>query len=120
MIKNTLIDDYIYTCVRLHKITADDGYGGEITRWEEGAHVEIAFEFDSSTQARIAQAQGLNNRFILTVDRNQPIAFHDVFRRLSDGKIFRVTNDGSEYKTPARSTLDIKQVEAEEWSLPNG
>lgn len=120
MIKNSLVQDYVYSCVRLHKITVDDDYGGEITQWVEGAHVDIAFEFDSSTEARIAQAQGVNNRFTLTVDRDQPIAFHDVFRRLDDGKVFRITNDGSENKTPKRSTLDMKQVEAEEWVLPNG
>lgn len=118
MIRNSLIDDYIYACVRLHKVTADDGYGGEITSWTEGAHVDVAFAFDGSTQARIAQAQGVENRYVITVDKSVSLEYHDVFRR-SDGKIFRVTSSGSDNKTPDSSVIDIRQAEAEEWTLPD-
>lgn len=120
MIKNSLVQDYVKPCVRLHKITVDDGYGGETTQWVEGAHIDIAFSFDSSTEARVAQAQGVNNRYTLTVDKTVSLQYHDVFRRLSDGKVFRVTSDGTENETPDRSPLGMKQAEAEEWVLPNG
>ena len=120
MIKNSLVQDYIFPCVRLHKTTVDDGYGGETTAWVEGARLDIVFSFDNSTEARIAQAQGVTNRYTLTVDRDRSLEYHDVFRRLSDDKVFRVTSDGSDNETPDRSLLNMKQAEAEEWTLPNG
>jgi hypothetical protein len=44
--------------------------------------------------------------------------FHDVIMRIADGKIFRITSDGDDNKTPKSATLDMRQVSAEEWSLP--
>jgi hypothetical protein len=38
--------------------------------------------------------------------------------RNSDGKIFRITSDGDDNHTPKSATLDMRQVSAEEWSLP--
>jgi len=43
-----------------------------------------------------------------------------VFRRAFDGKIFRVTSDGSDKYTPASATLNMRQVTAEEYELPDG
>ena len=48
------------------------------------------------------------------------LQYHDVFRRNRDLKIFRVTSDGDDKHTPASATLNMRQVTAEEWSLPNG
>ena len=48
------------------------------------------------------------------------LEYHDVFRRSSDNKIFRVTSDGDDRKTPTSAKLDMRQVTAEEWELPNG
>jgi hypothetical protein len=42
-----------------------------------------------------------------------------VFRRESDGKIFRVTSDGDDKKTPPSAGLDMRQVTAEEF-VPAG
>jgi hypothetical protein len=46
------------------------------------------------------------------------LQYHDVFRRLSDGKIFRVTSDGDDKFTPDTATLNMRQVTAEEWEPP--
>ena len=46
------------------------------------------------------------------------LQYHDVVKRDRDGKIFRVTSDGDDNYTPASSSLDIRQVEAEEWTIP--
>ena len=42
------------------------------------------------------------------------LEYHDVFRRVRDGKIFRVTSDGDDKFTPASTSLDMRQVTAEE------
>ena len=42
----------------------------------------------------------------------------DIFKRLEDNKIFRVTSDGDDNKTPAGARLNMRQVTAEEYTLP--
>ena len=39
-------------------------------------------------------------------------------RRASDGKIFRVTSDGDDKRTPRSAALNMRNVSAEEW-IPN-
>lgn len=116
----SLLDEAMESCIRLNKTTEDDGYGGERTVWTEGAHFEAAIVFDNSTEARIAQAQGVKNLYTVTTRKERLLEFHDVFKRLSDNKIFRVTSDGTDKKTPASAGLNMRQVNAEEWTPTNG
>ncbi len=96
-----------------------DGRGGIITRYEEGPEIKVAFSFDTSSQARIAAKDGMENRFTLTTSRSVNLQYHDVLKRVRDGKIFRVTSDGDDNYTPASASLDMRQVEAEEWQIPS-
>lgn len=113
----SLLTDAMTACVMLDKSTADDGYGGEITTWTEGAHFDAAITLDTSIQARTAQAQGVNNLYTVTVSRNKALDYHDVFKRLSDGKIFRITSDGADKHTPDSASFQVRQASAEEWVL---
>jgi hypothetical protein len=47
------------------------------------------------------------------------LQFHDIFIRKEDNKVFRVTSDGDDKKTPSIASLDMRQVSAEEWRIPN-
>jgi hypothetical protein len=55
--------------------------------------------------------------YTVTTSRAIVLEYHDVFRRESDGKIFRVTSDGDDLYTPKSAGLDMRQVTAEEWVL---
>jgi hypothetical protein len=66
-------------------------------------------------QARIAEAQGVKSLYTITTTKNVNLQFHDVFKRVSDNKIFRVTSDGDDNKTPASASLNMRQVTAEEF-----
>ena len=79
-----------------------------------------AIVFDTSMEARVADKQGVTSLYTVTTRKNMTLEYHDVFRRIRDGKIFRVTSDGDDKHTPASANLDMRQVTAEEWSLPNG
>lgn len=116
----SLLQEAMEPCVRINKTTEDDGYGGERTVWTDGAHFDAAIVFDSSIEARVAQSQGVTSAYTVTTTKDRMLEYHDVFRRLSDGKIFRVTSDGDDKYTPASATLNMRQVTAEEWKLPNG
>ena len=79
-----------------------------------------AIVLDNSTQAKIAAVQGVTALYTVTTRKNINLQYHDVFRRESDGKIFRVTSDGDDKKTPASASLNMRQVSAEEWKLQTG
>lgn len=116
----SLLSEAMTPCVILDKKTVPDGYGGYISTWSEGAEFDAAIVLDTSMQARIGEKQGVTSLYTVTTSRALTLEYHDVFRRLSDGKIFRVTSDGDDKYTPKSAALDMRSVSAEEWSLPNG
>lgn len=116
----SLIDDAYEETILMNKIRVSDGRGGVETTWEEGATISVAYSFDTSSEARIAAKDGTTNRYTLSTKRNINLQYHDVVKRVRDGKYFRVTSDGDDNYTPNSASLDLRQVEAEEWSLTNG
>lgn len=113
----SLLDMAFEPCVLMDKTTQKDGYGGVQTVYVEGAEIEAAIVFDSSLQARTAAVQGVKDLYTITTRKNVVLWFHDVFKRVRDGKIFRVTSDGNDKKTPASAALDMRVVSAEEYNL---
>lgn len=113
----SLLSDAMTTCVILNKQTKADGYGGYITTWTDGAEFKAAIVLDSSMEARIGEKQGVTALYTVTTSRALNLQYHDVFRRVEDGKIFRVTSDGDDKKTPKSAGLDMRQVSAEEGEL---
>ena len=116
----SLLFEAMEACVLLNKVTTPDGYGGYTTTWADGAEFEAAIVFDTSMQARTAEAAGVRSLYTVTTTRALTLEYHDVFRRVRDGKIFRVTSDGDDKFTPGSASLDMRQVTAEEWTLTGG
>ncbi len=116
----SLLTEAFEPCVMIDKTTQPDGYGGIETAWTDGAQFECAIVLDASMQARRAQAQGVTALYTITTRKGINLQYHDVLRRVRDGKIFRVTSDGDDKHTPASAGLNMRQVSAEEWELPNG
>lgn len=116
----SLLSEAMTSCVMLNKRTQADGYGGYITTWEDGAEFKAAIVLDTSMQARIGEKQGVTALYTVTTSKALNLQYHDVFRRVEDGKIFRVTSDGDDKKTPKSASLDMRSVSAEEWSLADG
>lgn len=113
----SLLAEAMTECVFLEKTRQPDGEGGYITTWTTGAKFDAAITFDTSIEARTAEAQGVKSLYTVTTRKSVTLEYHDVFRRTSDGKIFRVTSDGDDRYTPASATLNMRQVTAEEWSV---
>lgn len=114
----SLLEEQMEICTMIDKTTTPDGYGGMIPTWMEGAEFKAAIVFDTSMEARIGERQGVTNLYTVTTKKNINLQYHDVFKRSSDGKIFRVTSDGDDKKTPASAGLNMRQVSAEEWEIP--
>lgn len=116
----SLLTEAMEDCVLLDKTTEVDEYGGFIPVYVESVEFPAAITFDMSIEARRANKEGVTSLYTVTTPRNIVLEYRMVFKRLSDGKIFRVTSDGDDKFTPNSATLDMRQVTAEEWELNNG
>ena len=116
----SLLSDAMEACTMLDKTTAPDGYGGFIPSYKPGAEFKAAIVFNTSLEARRAEAEGVKSLYTVTTSRATVLEYHDVFKRERDGKVFRVTSDGDDKYTPKSAALDMRQVTAEEWILNNG
>lgn len=112
-----LIDCMMTPCVSMVQNRTPDGSGGYNTTWEEGEQFRAAIIRDTTTEARPAEAAGTVESYTVTTSRSVSLKYHDVFKRLSDGKTFRITSDNAEQKTPLCTALDIAQATAEAWRL---
>ena len=93
--------------------------GGFVQTWVEGATFDALIRKDSAPEQVVAQQQGAAEVFTVMVDKSVPLEYHDVFKRVSDNAIFRVTSESKDSEAPARSTVKIEKVTAERWELPN-
>lgn len=114
----SLIDFFKSPCVMLMQQRTPDGEGGYTTQWTEGQQFDAAIILDTSATARRAEKDSLTNQYTVTVDKGVALNFHDVFRRTTDNRTFRVTSNASGKQTPACATFQFTQVTAEEWRLP--
>ena len=113
----SLLTDSFEPFVMMDKTTVPDWYGGFRPSWAEGAGFNAAATFDTSVEARVGAVQGVTSLYTITTSRAVNLQYHDICKRLSDGKVFRVTSDGDDKKTPSMAGLDMRQVTAEEWRL---
>lgn len=113
-----LLDKFKSTVCFLEKKRVPDGEGGFTTEWAEGATFMAAITYDTSIEARAAEKQGVTSLYTITTARSVVLEYHDVLKRIYDGKIFRVTSDGDDKATPESTALDMRQVTAEEWRIP--
>jgi hypothetical protein len=113
----SLIDDFKEPCVLMEKTRTSDGEGGWNVEWAEGAEFLAAIVLNSSMEAKIAEAQGVTSLYTVTTEKNAVLSYHDVFKRKSDGQIFRVTSNGKDKQTPGVATFRFSQVNAEKWEL---
>lgn len=111
----SLLTQAMEDVVMLEKKRVPDGEGGFTVEWVDGVSFKSAITFDSSMEARTAEKQGVTSLYTVTVPVNAKLEYHDVFRRVRDGKVFRVTSDGDDKITPASASFQFAQVTAEEW-----
>lgn len=109
----SLMSEQMIDCIIMDKTTTPDGYGGVITTWQEGATIKAAITYNNSLEAQIAEKQGVTGLYTITTTRSVVLRYHDVIKRVSDGKYFRVTSNGDDNKTPVSAGLNMRVVSAE-------
>jgi DNA polymerase III sliding clamp (beta) subunit (PCNA family) len=113
----SLLQQAMTDVVAMEKTRVSDGEGGFIVDWVDGAVFKASITFDTSIESRIAEKQGVTSRYTVTTNKSAKLSYHDVIKRLSDGKIFRITSDGDDKQTPKSASFQFLQVTAEEWWL---
>ena len=106
-------------CVRLVQTTVEDGAGGHRTTWTDSDSFYASIVEKSHTEPENAEKKRSKAFYDVFLQRMENIRYHDVFRRVSDGKIFRVTSNPDDKKTPLSAHMSFAIVTAEEWRLPD-
>lgn len=114
----SLLTQMMEDCRILNHIRSDDDFGGYTEEWSDGMRFKAAIAKDSSPEQKIAEQQGISEMFTVVVQDNIVLDYHDVFRRVSDGAIFRVTSKTTDSTAHPASTVRIAKVTAERWVLP--
>lgn len=112
-----LLESMMEPCCYLNHIREDDPYGSSTDTWTDGATFQAAVIKNNSTDALIAERQGVSEIFTVVTYKDFLLDYHDVFRRLSDGQIFRVTGMSKDSEAPNASSVKIAKTTAERWEL---
>lgn len=114
----SLLDNAMEKCTLLKIETVDDIDGGYKQNVSDDIQFDAAIVFATASEKEKGEKTENVSLYTVTTRKNKPLYYHDVFRRDSDGKTFRVTSNGDDKKTPDSAFLDMQQVSAEEWSVP--
>lgn len=106
-------------CQILNHVRADDEVGGYTETWTDGATFKAAIGKMSSPEQILAEKEGVSESFKVVVQKSFTLDYHDVFKRLSDNAVFRVTSRTVDSTAHAASTVPIAVVTAERWVLPS-
>lgn len=117
MFDSDLLNEITDKCEFMDRVTVRDPVGGTKSKWVAGAEFDAIIIQNSSIEATVAGAQLETSFYGVKTNRNVHFEYHDVFRRKSDGALFRITDD-FQNKTPGSSGIDMQLVMAEEWSIP--
>ncbi len=112
-----LIDDAMTPCVMIDKKRVPDKEGGVITQYVESAEFMAAIDYDTSIQAKTAGQLGVTSLYKVIIPKGVVLGYHDIFKRLSDGQIFRITDKSGVKQTPKMASFQVQKISAEEWSL---
>lgn len=113
-----LLNEYMSKCVFMNQSIQRDGYGGYESVWTAGADFDAVITEDLSRQATIAGLELATSFYGVKVENSVPLEFHSVFKRVSDGKTFRIRSSDV-LKSPSFSPLGMKMLQAEEFDINN-
>jgi hypothetical protein len=115
-ITSTIAND----CAFMEKRLVPDGLGSQKKTWTQGATFTASINKVTTNEQETAEARDGVAVYRVTTAKSLILDYNDVIKRLSDGRYFRITSDGSDMATPDSSTLDMRIVSAEDWHIPAG
>lgn len=113
----SLVDSMMEECTMVDKRSTSDGLGGFKSEWVDGAKFKAAVVKNNSLDAKVAEKSGVTEIYTITVARGTPLEYHDIFRRNSDGAVFRVTSNIKDSESPKISSFAYGSVSAERYAI---
>ena len=113
----SLLSNAMTSCKILVETRTSDGEGGSTTVWNGTEVFYAAIVYEDTEDNVVGDAAKDRKDYSIITGRETVLHYHDVFKRLKDGKIFRVTSDGADNATPSTAGLNMRKVTAEEWKL---
>lgn len=114
----SLLDYFSRTCVLMEKTRVPGSEGGYVTTWSEGAEFINHQALNTSTEAQIAEKQGISSIYEALVERDLPIEYGDYFKDKETGAVYRVTSRPEEKQAPKSASFALKYFTAERTELP--
>lgn len=108
-----MLADFEINLIKIDKVSRPDGEGGIINGYQEGAEFKGVLNIDSSTEAKIAEKQGVASFYTLMVNENIALEYGDVFKRKSDGQTFKITSNKGDGLPPSMSSIRMITYQAE-------
>lgn len=112
-----LIESAMEPCVMMDKTSVSDGMGGFTNAWVEGAIFDAFVRKESAPEIRVAEKDGAKEMFTVVVRKTVSLQYNDVFKRLRDEAIFRMTSNTQDGETLAASGVPIAKADCERWVL---
>ena len=103
-------------CQMMDWKTIGDGEGGFETVLSPGAAFSATVTQDDEKLAKIAQAITQQVEYKVYTPRSVLLKKDNIFKRLSDGKLFEVLFDNAGKQTPASSAMDFRVTTARIWN----
>ena len=113
-----LIQSAMKPCVMIEKKRVPDGQGGTTTEYVAGAPFDAAITKDKTLAAVTAEKQGVTEVYLVTTKAGVGLDYGETFKRVEDGKMFRVTSNAADSRTPKAATFAFERVRAEPWTIP--
>lgn len=110
MIESMFVDFHL-----MDRTTVPDPYGGHEDSYVPGAAFQAYARKDNSTEAIIAEKNGLKENFTIVHYRTFRLRQNDIVKRDSDGQLFRITSDTLDSEAPDQSSVKIARCSAERW-----
>lgn len=104
--------------VRVSAVKQPDTEGGMTTVYTDGERFKACANEPTGGNTAIADTKNGNAIYKITTSRSNALVFHEIIKRVLDGKTFRIISNPDDDKTPKGAGLDIRIAKAEEWSVP--
>jgi hypothetical protein len=83
-----------------NRVVQNDGYGGTVATYEDGAVIKASLDLGTSAEIRQAEAQALKTVYTATFPIDTPVRYNDIIEHAVTGAIYRITGDPLSNATP--------------------
>ena len=114
-----LLESMMSDCVMMDKRTVSDGIGGFTSVWTNGAVFKAFVRKESAPEIKVAEQDGVREMFTVVVPMTVSLEYHDVFKRLADDAVFRLTSNTKDDQTSktASTPVQVAKANCERWEL---